>query len=253
MKILVTNDDGVFADGIYALFQEMKQIGEVIAIAPASEQSAVGHAITLWNPLRINQVNRHGEFFGYAVNGTPADCVKLAVHAIMDERPDVIVSGINLGANIGTAVIYSGTVSAATEGTILGISSIAISLATFSNPDFRFAAKFARKLAEKVIEKGGLPPGILLNVNVPEVTEDQIAGVEVTCNSDSRFEDIFEKRLDPRKRVYYWSAGIEQTYDMTEGTDSAALRANKVSVTPIHFDMTARAQVPVIQSWNISL
>ncbi len=253
MKILLTNDDGIFADGIYALFREMKQLGEVIAIAPASEQSAVGHAITLWNPLRINQVNRHGEFFGYAVNGTPADCVKLAVHAIMDERPDVIVSGINLGANIGTAVIYSGTVSGATEGAILGIPSIAISLATFSNPDFSAAAKFARKLTSTVVEKGGLPQGILLNVNVPAVAESEIAGVEITRNSESRFEDIFEKRLDPRKRVYYWSAGVEQTYDLREGTDSAALRGNKISVTPIHFDMTAHAQVPVIESWGISL
>ncbi len=253
MKILLTNDDGIFADGIYALFCEMKQLGEVIAIAPASEQSAVGHAITLWNPLRINQVNRHGEFFGYAVNGTPADCVKLAVHAIMDERPDVIVSGINLGANIGTAVIYSGTVSGATEGAILGIPSIAISLATFSNPDFSAAAKFARKLTSTVVEKGGLPQGILLNVNVPAVAESEIAGVEITRNSESRFEDIFEKRLDPRKRVYYWSAGVEQTYDLREGTDSAALRGNKISVTPIHFDMTAHAQVPVIESWGISL
>src|SRR5579884_465950 len=121
----------------------MKQLGDVIAIAPASEQSAVGHAITLWNPLRINEVNRHGKFFGYAVNGTPADCVKLGVHAIMQERPDLVVSGINLGSNIGTSVIYSGTVSAATEGTILGIPSLAVSLATFDNPDFRFAAKFA--------------------------------------------------------------------------------------------------------------
>ncbi|HLG72781.1 MAG TPA: 5'/3'-nucleotidase SurE [Chloroflexota bacterium] len=253
MKILLTNDDGIFADGIYALFQEMKQLGEVIAIAPATEQSAVGHAITLWNPLRINEVHRHGEFFGYAVNGTPADCVKLAVHAIMDQRPDIIVSGINLGANVGTAVIYSGTVSAATEGTILGIPSIAISLATFANPDFRFSAQFARKLASKVLEKGGLPRGTLLNVNVPPLPADKIAGVEVTCNSDSRFEDIFEKRLDPRKRVYYWSAGVEQTYDTREGTDSAALRADKVSVTPIHFDMTDHAQLPVIQGWGIEL
>lgn len=253
MKILLTNDDGVFADGIYALFQEMKKLGEVIAIAPASEQSAVGHAITLWNPLRINEVHRHGEFFGYAVNGTPADCVKLAVHAIMDERPDVIVSGINLGANVGTAVIYSGTVSAATEGTILGIPSIAISLATFSSPDFSFSAKFAAKLAKQVLDKGGLPKGTLLNVNVPAMPGDQIEGVEITCNSDSRFEDIFEKRLDPRKRVYYWSAGVEQTYDLREGTDSAALRANKVSVTPIHFDMTDHAQVPLIQSWGITI
>ncbi len=253
MKILVTNDDGVFADGIYALFQEIKKLGEVIAIAPASEQSAVGHAITLWNPLRINEVNRHGEFFGYAVNGTPADCVKLAVHAIMDERPDIIISGVNLGANIGTAVIYSGTVSAATEGTILGIPSIAVSLATFANPDFTFAAQFARKLATKVLDKGGLPSGTLLNVNVPAVPASDIAGVEITCNSDSRFEDIFEKRLDPRKRVYYWSAGVEQTYDLREGTDSAALRAKKVSITPIHFDMTAHAHVSEIQDWGIEV
>lgn len=228
----------------------MKKLGEVIAIAPATEQSAVGHAITLWNPLRINQVNRHGEFFGYAVNGTPADCVKLAVHAVMEQRPDIIVSGINLGANIGTAVIYSGTVSAATEGTILGIPSIAVSLATFSQPDFRPSAKFARKLAKTVLDQGGLPPGVLLNVNVPAGAP---TGVEVTRNSESRFEDIFEKRLDPRKRIYYWSAGVEQTYDTAEGTDSAALRASKVSVTPIHFDMTAHAHLPVIQGWDLSL
>jgi 5'-nucleotidase len=252
MNILLTNDDGIFADGIYALYQEMKALGEVIAIAPASEQSAVGHSITLWSPLRINQVNRHGEFFGYAVNGTPADCVKLAVHAILDQRPDVIVSGINLGANVGTAVIYSGTVSAATEGTILGIPSIAISLATWSKPDFGFAARFARKLAAKVLNKG-LPPGTLLNVNVPAIPDDEIAGVEVTCNSNSRFEDIFEKRLDPRKRVYYWSAGVEQTYDLREGTDSAALQANKVSVTPIRFDMTAHTELETIAAWDLSL
>src|SRR5581483_3055254 len=253
MKILVTNDDGIFADGIYALFKELQKLGEVIAVAPASEQSAVGHAITLMTPLRVNQVNRHGEFFGYAVNGTPADCVKLAVHALMEERPDIVVSGINLGANIGTSVIYSGTVSAATEGTILGIPSIAISLATFSTPDFRFSSKFVRKLATTVLEKGGLPRGTLLNVNVPALPESKIAGVEITCNSDSRFEDIFEKRLDPRKRVYYWSAGVEQTYDLREGTDSAALRASKVSVTPIHFDMTDHRQVETIKGWNLSL
>ncbi|HEU0168717.1 MAG TPA: 5'/3'-nucleotidase SurE [Chloroflexota bacterium] len=252
MNILVTNDDGVFADGLYVLFQEMQQLGDVIAIAPATEQSAVGHAITLMTPLRINEVNRHGKPFGYAVNGTPADCVKLAVHAIMDQRPDVIVSGVNLGANIGTSVIYSGTVSAATEGTILGIPSIAVSLATFANPDFRPAAMFARKLAECVLEKG-LPAGTLLNVNVPAVPEDQLAGVEVTCNSDSRFEDIFEKRLDPRKRVYYWQAGVEQTYDLREGTDAAALRDHKISVTPIHFDMTNHKMLPAIRKWGLSL
>jgi len=153
---------------------------------------------------------------------------------------------------VGTSVIYSGTVSAATEGTILGIPSIAVSLATFSNPDFSFAARFARKLGTTVLERGGLPAGTLLNVNVPAVPDGDIAGVEVTINSDSRFEDIFEKRLDPRKRIYYWSAGVEQTYDLQPGTDSGALRAKKVSITPIHFDMTAHQHLPLIKGWNVS-
>ncbi|MDE3074276.1 MAG: 5'/3'-nucleotidase SurE [Chloroflexota bacterium] len=252
MRILISNDDGIFADGIYALFRELKKLGEVIAIAPDSEQSAVGHAITLMTPLRISQVNRHGHFFGYAVNGTPADCVKLGVHAVLPQPPDIIVSGINLGANVGTSVIYSGTVSAATEGTILGIPSIAISLATFAEPDFSFAAKFARKLAKSVLQHG-LPGGTLLNVNVPAVPESEIAGVEVTIHSRSHFEDLFEKRLDPRNRTYYWQAGLEQTFDTRDGVDAAALRRNCISVTPIHFDMTDYEHLSEIRSWDLSL
>ncbi len=168
MKILLTNDDGINAKGLTTLRESIKEIADVIVVAPETEQSAVGHAITLSDPLRVREVDRNGEFIGYAVNGTPADCVKIAVRAILKDPPDMIVSGINLGANIATNVIYSGTVSAATEGTILGIPSIAISLATFVNPDFSFAANFAKRLALATHENG-LPDGTLLNVNVPNV------------------------------------------------------------------------------------
>jgi len=252
VNILVTNDDGIFADGIYALRQELLELGDVIVIAPETEQSAVGHAITLLTPLRTDDVFRHGEFFGYAVNGTPADCVKLGVHSILDRPPDLIVSGVNLGSNLGTSVIYSGTVSAATEGTILGIPSIAVSLATFENPDFSFAARFACRLARIVVERG-LPHGTLLNVNVPAVPEDQIQGVEVTYHSASRYEDVFERRLDPRHKVYYWQAGLEQTLDLRDGSDAAAVRRNSVSITPIHFDMTNYDAMSLVRNWTINL
>ena len=149
MNILLTNDDGIFSEGIRALYESLKQIGNVTIVAPDSERSAVGHAITLSDPLRVKKVIRGGKFFGYATTGTPADCVKLAIRAILKKRPDLVVSGINLGPNVGYSVLYSGTVSGATEGAILGIPSFAISLATFTNPDYSFAADFAKKFASQ--------------------------------------------------------------------------------------------------------
>ena len=174
-KILLTNDDGINAPGLYALYESIRTMGEVSVVAPEREMSAVGHAITLTDPLRVEKVDKRGEFFGYAVSGTPADCVKIAAWALLDEMPDLVISGINLGNNTGISIIYSGTVSAATEGTILEIPSIAISLVAFKNPDFRYAAKFAKKMAEIVLEKG-LPIGTLLNINVPNVKEEEIGG-----------------------------------------------------------------------------
>ncbi len=153
IKILLTNDDGIYAPGIIALYESIKSLGEVNVVAPATEMSAVGHAITLTDPLRVEKVNRRGDFFGYAVSGTPADCVKIAVWALLDEKPDIVISGINLGNNTGVSIIYSGTVSAATEGTILEIPSIAISLAAYKKPDFAYAAKFAKKLIRIVLRK----------------------------------------------------------------------------------------------------
>ena len=181
MHILVSNDDGINSEGIYLRVKELKKIADVTVVAPEKQMSAVGHAITVQYPLRVNPFYKNGEFFGYAVDGTPADAVKLAVKALLkDKKIDLLISGINHGTNTSINIIYSGTVSAATEGTILGIPSIAISLATYApNPDFTFAAKFAVKLAEFVF-KNALPKGTLLNVNIPPVPENEIKGVLVT-------------------------------------------------------------------------
>jgi 5'-nucleotidase len=166
LNILVCNDDGIDAPGLFTLVQELKRMGNVTVVAPDKQQSAVGHAITMQYPLRVKEFKKNGKFFGYAVQGTPADCVKLAVKALLPKAPDLVVSGVNHGANTAISIIYSGTVSAATEGTILGIPSIAVSLTTYAPADFRYAAKVARMVAEKVIAKG-LPSGTLLNINVP--------------------------------------------------------------------------------------
>ncbi|HEV8537627.1 MAG TPA: 5'/3'-nucleotidase SurE, partial [Bacteroidota bacterium] len=165
LRILVSNDDGIAAPGISALVLELKKIGDVTVVAPDKQRSAVGHAITVNYPLRAAKYFKNDEFFGYAIEGTPADCVKLAIRSLLDEKPDILVSGINHGSNTAINIIYSGTVSAATEGTVLGIPSIAVSLATWENPDFTFAAKISRKLTEFVATKG-LPEASLLNVNV---------------------------------------------------------------------------------------
>ena len=168
--ILLCNDDGFNADGLRTLYRELSKEDEVIIVAPETEQSAMGHAITLTQPLKVRKVEEEGRFMGYAVNGTPAYCVKLAIALLQDEPPRLVVSGINLGGNLGICALYSGTVSAATEAMIMGVPSIAVSLAPYANPDFNPAAKFTRKLISKVLEKG-MPQGVVLNVNVPPVPE----------------------------------------------------------------------------------
>ena len=183
MNILITNDDGIHAPGINHLKQALESIADVTIVAPDTEKSAVGHAITLSDPLRVFEVEKESKFFGYAVNGTPADCIKISYWALLDEKPDMIISGINLGSNTGINVIYSGTVSAATEGTILEIPSFAVSLTTYSEPHFGYAARFAARLAGKVLQHG-LPRGTYLNVNVPNVPEKEIEDVVVARQRD---------------------------------------------------------------------
>ncbi len=250
LKILLTNDDGIDAPGLHSLYLAMKDFGEITIVAPSTERSAVGHAITLSDPLRVDSHQKDGSFFGYAVNGTPADCVKIACGAIMADMPDMVISGINLGPNTGINTIYSGTVSAATEGSILGISSFAISLGTFQNPDFRYAAKFGRKMAEKLIGKK-LPRGVFLNVNVPACQENEIQGIHVTRMSLTLYKENFDKRVDPRGRIYYWLTGQQNNFETDLSVDVAALHANRISVTPIHYDLTRYDFLKTLDQWQL--
>lgn len=252
MNILLTNDDGIYADGIYALYLQLKKIADVTIVAPDSERSASGHAITLTDPLRVEEAGKGGRFLGYKVNGTPADCVKIGVKAVLRKKPDLVVSGINLGSNAGTNVIYSGTVSAATEGAILGIPSMAVSLATFHNPEFSFAAEFSRKFCLLAM-KNGIPEGTLLNVNIPAVKKSLIKGVAITHQGKARFEEFFEKRTDLHDRHYYWMGGEEIIPVRDPGSDHAALRGNFISVTPIHYDMTSYENVETLRNWEITI
>ncbi|NUN69598.1 MAG: 5'/3'-nucleotidase SurE [Bacteroidetes bacterium] len=253
LSILVSNDDGIFSDGLASLVNALTPIADVTVVAPDSQQSAVGHAITVHRPLRVREVKKDGRFFGYAVDGTPADCVKLAIRNLMKVKPDLVISGINHGSNTAISVIYSGTVSAATEGTILGIPSIAMSLTTFEpNADFSFAAKFARTMAERVITNG-LPNGTVLNVNVPAVPESEIRGVVITRQGKSVWNDEFEARRDPGNKQYFWLKGELVELDEEEDIDQRAILNNKVSVTPIQFDLTDYPMLDRLRSWDLTV
>ena len=250
MRILVSNDDGIDAPGIYALVQEMKKAGDVTVVAPDKQRSAVGHAITMNYPLRASKFFKNGELFGYAVEGTPADCVKLAIQSLLKEKPDVLVSGVNHGSNTAINIIYSGTVSAATEGTVLGIPSIAMSLTTYGqHPDFRYAAKFARSLAAFVVKKG-LPEGTLLNVNVPAVKRKEIKGVRVTRQGKTRWDDTFDVRRDPNDKEYYWLTGKLNVIDQSKDTDEIAVSDHYISITPIQYDLTDYVMLGKIKRWK---
>ncbi len=247
---LVTNDDGIEAKGLHVLAEELKKTGDVIVVAPSRERSAVGHAITLSDPLRVWEYPMNFAQSAYAVNGTPADCVKIACWAIMKKKPDVIVSGINLGANTGINTIYSGTVSAATEGAILGIPSFAVSLATYHDPNFGYAAKFAGKLSRFLLEKG-LPKGIYLNVNVPPCPEEEIRGVAITRQGQAIFKEKFDRRIDPHGRVYYWLTGQKLGRETHTDVDDGAVQAGMVSVTPVHYDLTCYDIIESLKKWNL--
>lgn len=250
MFVLLTNDDGIYAPGIDALYHAVLRVAEVAVIAPDAERSASGHAITLTTPLRVQEARRHSAVFGFSVDGTPADCVKIGVKTLLKRRPDFVLSGINRGGNTGTDVIYSGTVSAATEGTILGIPSIAISLASFERADYGPAARFAVRLLQ-FLKRHRLPRNVMLNVNVPALPERQIRGVALTRQGTGRFEETFTKRVDPRAQVYYWLGGDRRDDLSTPDTDDAALKARMISVTPLHYDLTSRNELTALKGWKI--
>jgi len=238
MRILVSNDDGIRAAGIRALEAALAPLGDVWVVAPDREQSAASHSLSLYRPLRVEQIDeRH-----YAVDGTPTDAVNLGINGIMKVKPDLVVSGINHGGNLGDDVTYSGTVSAAMEGTLLGIPSIAVSLVSRQASDFSVAAAFAARLAE-VVRGRGLPRDTLLNVNVPALSAAELRGYRITRQGKRRYGDAIVEQVDPRGRTYYWIGGDDLGFVPDEGTDCTAVDGGYISVTPLHLDLTNYASM----------
>jgi 5'-nucleotidase len=237
MRFLLTNDDGIYARGLAALYQELSKDAECLVVAPEIEQSAVGHAITIFRPLMVRKARKNGTFLGYAVAGTPADCVKIGLCELAGGPVDLVVSGINRGSNVGINVIYSGTVSAATEAAIQEVPSLAISLDTHREADFSAAARFARRMAAFILENP--LPHVALNVNVPAIPEEEIRGVVVAKQGKARLMENFDKRIDPRENTYYWLAGeTELPACEDKDTDACALKRGMITITPICYDLT---------------
>ena len=242
MKILISNDDGLLANGIRALIEALAPCHDVYVVAPDRERSAAGHSLTLHTPLRVEEVNaKYGAKRCWMTTGTPGDCVKLAINAILekDELPDLVISGINHGPNLGADILYSGTVSCAMEGAMMGYPSMATSLASM-NTDFeafKVSAEFVADLLNKIDIKR-IPPKTILNINVPGLEKEDIGGVAVTELGSRMFTDAYEKRIDPRGKVYYWMAGELINEPEDAATDIAAVRNNKISITPVTYEMT---------------
>ncbi len=250
--ILITNDDGIHAEGIQRLSQavfEDEYSYRLSIIAPDRERSAVGHGITMHKPLRVEKVKflHNPDLTGWSVNGTPSDCVKLAVEAILDDKPDLVISGINRGSNLGTDVIYSGTVSAAVEGLLMGIPSIAVSLTgNGTDTSFRYAARFICRLIPKLLNEG-ISSSTLININIPSDIEN-IKGIRVTSLGNRRYRNAFEKRVDPRGMLYYWLAGeLVEDDPEDDDNDTKAVRDGYISITPIHFKLTKHEAMPELK------
>jgi 5'-nucleotidase len=237
--ILITNDDGVTSPGLAALVDAVKDLGKVVVIAPDKAQSGMGHAITIGSPLRMSAVNTFGDIEAYACNGTPVDCVKLAVDKVLHRKPDICLSGINHGANHSINVIYSGTMSAALEASIESIPSVGFSLLDYSlNADFTGAKKYACLIVEQLLTKKLIDKHLCLNVNVPAVEVNALKGIKICRQAYAKYEEDFDERLDPHGRKYYWLTGEFVNFDKGRDTDVWALNNNYVSVVPVQFDLT---------------
>ncbi|UCH63797.1 MAG: 5'/3'-nucleotidase SurE [Fidelibacterota bacterium] len=256
--ILISNDDGIQAAGLRALCEGMLPLGEIVVMAPEVERSAAGHAITLSDPLRVNEIDLGlDNIVAYSCSGTPADCVKLAILAVLPRPPSLVVSGINHGSNTGINVIYSGTISAAAEGTILGIPSAAFSVDCWESPDFGPAKAIAYQVAGKILERG-LPKGTLLNVNIPDLPTDQLLSgnpdrrrYALTVHGKADWQDQFDRRVDPHNRVYYWLTGRRREREEPPNTDEETLKAGKISITPLHYDLTDYRYLSDLAKWEL--
>jgi 5'-nucleotidase len=245
MRILVTNDDGIQSPGIQALAKALSAIGEVWVVAPDRERTAVAHAVTLHKPLRVHRIATRT----FAINGTPVDCVNLALLKIMPKLPSILVSGINKGVNLGDDVLYSGTVSAAMEGTILGVPSIAVSQEGAQTFRFAVGATYAARVVRLVLAQG-LPEETLLNVNIPDRPQRAIAGARVTCLSRRRFHNPIIEKLDPHGRKYYWIAGKRISWSRSKDADHEAIEEGLVSITPIRLDSTHHSVLDHFREWE---
>ena len=249
--ILVTNDDGISAKGIRSLFNAVKNFGDIYVVAPDSPQSGMGHAITINYPLRISKVDFFEDSVAFSCSGTPVDCVKLGIYEVMKEKPDLIVSGINHGANTSTNVLYSGTMSAAVEGAMENIPSIGFSLCNFdSDADFSVAQLVVKQLVEKVLQNG-MPEGVCLNVNIPDVSEENFKGIKVCHQAKAFWEDSFDKRLDQFGKPYFWLTGHFLNQEKTNDTDLYWIDKGYASIVPTQFDMTSYKALKELENWKL--
>ena len=249
--ILVTNDDGYFAPGIRALIEIMKQLGDVVVVAPDQPMSGTGHAITVRHPLRLQLLDEAEGYLEYSCNGTPVDCVKLGEQVVIKGKPDLMVAGINHGSNASINIIYSGTMASVLESAIGGVPSIGFSLMDYSHhADFSACHDYVRTIAARVLQEG-LPDGVCLNVNIPAVKRAEIRGIQVCRQARSRWMEEFDTRRDPHNKEYYWLTGIFEKLEDSQETDQWALENNYVSVVPVHYDFTAHYALPTIKQWDL--
>ena len=252
MRILATNDDGIMAPGLVAMRRALAGLGDLVVVAPTTSQSAVGHSISLTEPVLCHRMDLGDGASGFGIEGSPADCVKLAFLELMPERPDLVVSGLNLGANVGINVLYSGTVAAAVEGAFYGVPSVAVSLEDSDAVDFDGAARLARRLVEQFLAaRPG--PGALVNINIPDLSPGPPKGVKVVPQSMKGWREKWDARRDPRGRTYYWITGESEAEDEGAETDVSALAARYVTVTPLRWDLTDHARLEAVEGWNFRL
>lgn len=238
MRILLTNDDGINAKGIQALINELNTIAEIYLAAPDHERSGTGHSITVFDPIKVVEAKIPGIKRGWVVGGTPVDCVKLAISRLINEKIDLVVSGINHGSNLGTDVLYSGTVSAAAEGVIMGSPAISVSLNSYRNDvDFSFSARFTRRVVSAVMEQG-IDRNTLLNINIPVLPAEEVKGIRISKLGARNYDNLFEERHDPRGNTYYWLGGGVLKEEQHEDSDVYAVEQGYISITPIHLDLT---------------
>jgi len=246
LNILVSNDDGIHSEGIKALADVLAPLGDVFVVAPDRERSASGHSLTLNHPLRVEEIKKNH----LAVDGTPTDCINLAMNGLLPQRPDIVVSGINKGSNMGDDITYSGTVAAAIEGTLLGVPSIAVSLAARNNFEFSGAADFAKRVVRFVLDNG-MPKDTLLNINVPDIDCRKINGYRITRQGKRVYGDAIIEKVDPRGRKYYWVGGDNLGFEHIDDSDFHAVSEGYISITPLHLDLTNFNSMEEVGRWEM--